>query len=67
MDHGGGLFRGHGRGFGGVDGGGEGGPGYSRGGRVGEGRVGRGSRTAAAAERDGGGDVTMASGSEEDE
>ena len=59
------LFRGHGRGFGGSD---EGGHGHSRGGRVGEGRVGRASRTAAAAERDGGGDVTMAaSGSEEDE
>ena len=66
-DHGGGLFRGRGRGFGGVDAGAEGGPGYSRGGRVGEGRVGRGSRTAAAAERDGAGDVTMASGSDEDE
>ena len=50
-----------------MDAGAEGGPGYSRGGRVGEGRVGRGSRTAAAAERDGGDDVTMASGSDEDE
>ena len=65
-DHGGGLFRGHGRGFGGGRWG-EGGRGTRAGGWVGVGRVGRASRAAAAAERDGGGDVNMASGSEEDE